>query len=978
MADRVVNDVHSLFEKSGQPKISCHRNLCRYLIFAQEVFMKKILVFTDSRGQHKPRGGEYLIFAERLRDEIKDTHVDLVLCPMKWTTTLDFFEYAEQFDISKYDWVILYTGIVEWSPRPQLSALNDLYNNLDVKNTKHWFENSIDYSQKITNNKKSAFDFLFGEVNIKSYLNKPFEVEYEGQPTINMYSLEMAENSVAPKLKSFKNLVFVNSNRLLPDWEGDFKRGRPKNINVTHEYSDIISKFFDESRLIDLRVWNAEEIKKYTCDNMHLTKDGSDWIFNELIKKLGLNMKSDWEIKKEFFDNKMTHSISDLLNFRKIERFLGEKQRRFLSAYGVKQYLATLIIGFKIKDDDSTRLKNMQFLLEWLDFYYEGMFDILLVEQDKVEKLSKEFYTAYSNVRYEFIYNPMDYNRGWGYNVAVKDFCKKSEVVVLMDTDVLTGSNFVSDIRDCYIGKYKIISPYQNIYYTDEKEVGDIRRSKSFVSLKDKGKIKNPVTLTGGVVIFNRNTYLELKGFEQYIGYGCEDRSLDVIALGLCDLADIKVSPFAYIHLYHPTDKSSRKNFTTIYDHLKINYKCEWSPKLNKTDFIHSRCVHISKEKLVSLLIKKHKNFGDMNLYRKKRKLTTNGRLCDINSVSDEVILPPEPVNLNEYYDKEVGIAPDVDFSELEQFRNAFLGERCFIIGNGPSLNSHDLSLLRNEFTFGVNSFYYKTRETGFRPTFYVVEDSSVMKENLQEIREYYAPFKFFPTVYKKLHPKKPNTFFFKMNRGFYEKSSPNYCVPRFSTDVTKELYCGQSVTYINLQLAYFMGFAEVYLIGMDFSYVIPKSHKRKGDVLLSDSDDPNHFHKDYFGKGKTWKDPKLERVGVNYRMAKLVYESVGRKIYNATIGGSLEIFDRVNYISLFHEKNIIEKIAINANFHQANALMGKHQFSDALVHYVNLAKTSPGFIPYIQGAILAYSKSSVNDQPIQPELINELRGLIK
>src|SRR3546814_5642176 len=85
-----------------------------------------------------------------------------------------------------------------------------------------------------------------------------------------------------------------------------------------------------------------------------------------------------------------------------------------------------------------------------------------------------------------------------------------------------------------------------------------------------------------------------------------------------------------------------------------------------------------------------------------------------------------------------------------------FKGKRCFIIGNGPSLNKIDLSLLRNEYSFAVNSFYYKTREIGFRPTFFVVEDSTVIKENKEEIISYEALFKFFPSIYKSLHPKQP------------------------------------------------------------------------------------------------------------------------------------------------------------------------------------------------------------------------------
>jgi hypothetical protein len=201
-----------------------------------------------------------------------------------------------------------------------------------------------------------------------------------------------------------------------------------------------------------------------------------------------------------------------------------------------------------------------------------------------------------------------------------------------------------------------------------------------------------------------------------------------------------------------------------------------------------------------------------------------------------------------------------------------------------------------------VNSFFYKTDETGFRPTFFVVEDNKVMEENTDRIRSYEVPYKFFPTDYKDKRLEAPNTFFFRMNQGYYKKSSPNYCVPRFSTDASKVVYCGQSVTYINLQLAFFMGFTEVYLIGMDFHYVIPESHKRKGNHIISTTDDPNHFHKDYFGKGKTWKDPKLYRVAMNYRQAKLVYEAVGRKICNATIGGKLEIFDRVDYEALLRE----------------------------------------------------------------------------
>ena len=98
----------------------------------------------------------------------------------------------------------------------------------------------------------------------------------------------------------------------------------------------------------------------------------------------------------------------------------------------------------------------------------------------------------------------------------------------------------------------------------------------------------------------------------------------------------------------------------------------------------------------------------------------------------------------------------------------------------------------------------------------------------------------------------------------------------------------------LNLQFAHWMGFQRVILIGMDFSYTIPDDAERNGNAILSKSDDPNHFHPDYFGAGKTWKDPKLDRAFISYRLIKDIYESTGREIINSTVGGKLEIFDRM------------------------------------------------------------------------------------
>lgn len=236
----------------------------------------------------------------------------------------------------------------------------------------------------------------------------------------------------------------------------------------------------------------------------------------------------------------------------------------------------------------------------------------------------------------------------------------------------------------------------------------------------------------------------------------------------------------------------------------------------------------------------------------------------------------------------------------MARFKNRHEGERCVIIGNGPSLNDIDLSLLADEVTFGVNGIFYAADAMGFDPTYYVVEDTMVMADNLERIREYSAGHKLFPSIYRDMVGDAANVTYFTMNGGFYSKRSPAFCIPRFSTDASQRVYSGQSVTTINLQLAYYMGFTKVILIGMDFSYTVPDDAEVDGNHIVSAGDDPNHFHPDYFGAGKTWKDPKLDRVLANYQLAKVMYESDGRRIVNATPGGKLELFERVRYEDIF------------------------------------------------------------------------------
>jgi 6-hydroxymethylpterin diphosphokinase MptE-like len=238
--------------------------------------------------------------------------------------------------------------------------------------------------------------------------------------------------------------------------------------------------------------------------------------------------------------------------------------------------------------------------------------------------------------------------------------------------------------------------------------------------------------------------------------------------------------------------------------------------------------------------------------------------------------------------------------SQVLQLREQYKGlQRCFVIGNGPSLNDTDLGKLQNEVSFGVNGIFLKFAETNFRPTFYVVEDHLVAEDRADAINALRGVTKLFPIYLAYCLDEGQDTIFFNHRP---RKSYPHGF--DFSTDASKITYTGCTVTFTCLQLAYCLGVKEIYLIGVDHSYAVPDSTKIEKsynvEIYDMDEDDPNHFDPSYFGKGFRWHNPQSDKMEEAYREAKLVTDAGGCKIFNATRGGKLEVFPRVNYESLF------------------------------------------------------------------------------
>lgn len=248
----------------------------------------------------------------------------------------------------------------------------------------------------------------------------------------------------------------------------------------------------------------------------------------------------------------------------------------------------------------------------------------------------------------------------------------------------------------------------------------------------------------------------------------------------------------------------------------------------------------------------------------------------------------------------------------LKKFYGRHKGKRCFIIGNGPSLSLQDLGKLKQEISFGSNSIYALYAHTVWRPTYYCAWDPVFCKEMMSEKKSMFRLMEGCKAAFTSLLN---DAIQYRddadMEKLYYMRTMheiANNGLPKFSEDCAECVYTSGTITYGMLQLAIYMGIQEIYLLGVDCSYSV-EVHE---DNTVTQTDVINHM--DIMEEEeKRFYDANLDRHGVSsityidqhlfgYRVARLYAESHGIKIYNATRGGRLEIFERVNFDSLFNK----------------------------------------------------------------------------
>jgi hypothetical protein len=225
--------------------------------------------------------------------------------------------------------------------------------------------------------------------------------------------------------------------------------------------------------------------------------------------------------------------------------------------------------------------------------------------------------------------------------------------------------------------------------------------------------------------------------------------------------------------------------------------------------------------------------------------------------------------------------------SRIRLLHNRHRDQRCIIVANGPSLNKMDLSFLRSEIVFGMNKIHLGFRKFGFYPKYYVAVNAKVIEQSLSEISAM-------------------NCVKFIGNQGAQGKVKEgpltylvNTTTPpaRFCHDISHGVHEGFTVTHAALQIAYYLGFKEAVLIGLDHRYEFAG---KPNEARTLHGPDPNHFCESYFGHGQRWDNPDLVNSEESYALARREFERAGRRIIDATVDGACPTFEKADYRELF------------------------------------------------------------------------------
>jgi hypothetical protein len=232
------------------------------------------------------------------------------------------------------------------------------------------------------------------------------------------------------------------------------------------------------------------------------------------------------------------------------------------------------------------------------------------------------------------------------------------------------------------------------------------------------------------------------------------------------------------------------------------------------------------------------------------------------------------------------------------ELKNIHQGNRCFILATGLSINDQNLKLLKNEFCIAVSNFYLHPDFRLIDPQYYCIapwhppHNIENYLQLLKEIGDISKKCSFFLGINEYARVNQNNIL---LDHNVYYHNTSAIELDK-DVDLCQPVLSPMSVTIMALQSAIFMGFSEIYLLGCDHDSILNFSGKFANQ----------HFYPEEKAKLitdiSTFKSGLLSYIVLwnQYEMLNTIAQSKNIKIFNATKRSLLDVFDKVDYESLF------------------------------------------------------------------------------
>lgn len=240
-----------------------------------------------------------------------------------------------------------------------------------------------------------------------------------------------------------------------------------------------------------------------------------------------------------------------------------------------------------------------------------------------------------------------------------------------------------------------------------------------------------------------------------------------------------------------------------------------------------------------------------------------------------------------------------------EIFRNKHQGRRCFVIGNGPSLKSQDLSPLADEVTFVTNYFHlHPVVSESWQPTYYCLSDPayfnggepiSSLREIVSRITSAFFLVPHFASEFIATTRALPadKTYYIAMSEGVTSSTADNL-------DLTKPAPVIQTVVQLAIMAAMYMGCSPIYLLGLDHDWL---AHGGSHLNFYSEEDVDSQPEGNLPGWSYHQMMTAVMTMWKVYEEQQRLAEGMGIKIINLTRGGFLDVFERGSYDRIIADK---------------------------------------------------------------------------